>query len=108
MHRILYRPDSTWFFIVDVVKLSLGVFIGCMMAFFAHEALLEHRLKGALAQIGAQHGFTSEATNDAPAMRKPVVVPGREAERTRDSNAAAVQGLQDRIQRERQPRSSER
>jgi hypothetical protein len=108
VHRLLYRPDSSWFFIVGVVKIALGVFIGCMMSFFAYEALLEHRLKGALAQIGAQHGFTSDAINSATAVRNKVVVPGREAERTRESNAPASQGLENRIQRERQQRSSER
>ena len=106
MHRLLYRPDSNWFFIVGVVKIALGVFLGCMMSFFAYEALLEHRLKGALAQIGAQH--TSDAIKAAAAVRNQVVVPGREAERARDSNAPAFQGLQDRIQRERQQRNPER
>ena len=108
MHRLLYRPDSNWFFIVGVVKIALGVFLGSMMSFFAYEALLEHRLQGAIKQFGAQHGFTSDQINAAAAVRNQVVVPSREAERSRESNAPAFQALQDRVQRERQQRSPER
>ncbi|CAN7541346.1 hypothetical protein LJR118_003918 [Acidovorax sp. LjRoot118] len=54
MHRIIYRPDSTWFFLVDVVKLALGIFLGGIMLFFGYEALISHRLEVASSNAAAQ------------------------------------------------------
>jgi len=54
MHRIIYRPDSTWFFLVDVVKLALGIFLGGTMLFFGYEALISHRLEVASSNAAAQ------------------------------------------------------
>lgn len=54
MHRIIYRPDSTWFFLVDVVKLGLGIFLGGVMLFFGYEALTLHRLEVASSNAAAQ------------------------------------------------------
>ncbi len=66
MHRIIYRPDSTWFFLVDVVKLALGIFLGGTMLFFGYEALISHRLEVA---------SNSAAAPVAPPLRNMLAAP---------------------------------
>lgn len=86
MHRIVYRPDSTWFFLVDVVKLALGIFIGGTMLFFGYEALVAHRLEMA---TNAASAARSQAYAPPPSNQRSEVVP------------PATQGLVDRNSRAR-------
>lgn len=87
MHRIIYRPDSTWFFLVDVVKLALGIFIGGMMLFFGYEALIAHRLE--------------MAANAANAARNQLVAPPVQPSRAPEVAPPAIQGTSDRNSRSR-------
>lgn len=87
MHRIVYRPDSTWFFLVDVVKLALGIFIGGMMLFFGYEALVAHRLE--------------MASNAASSARNQVPSPLSQSQRLPEVVPPATQGPLDRNSRSR-------
>lgn len=104
MHRIIYRPDSTWFFLVDVVKLALGIFMGGLMLFFGHEALLAHRLQVAMNQQGSQPFNGSDAASATNATRNQVLAPPQQAQRPGEANSPATQALIDRNNRARQDR----
>lgn len=104
MHRIVYRPDSTWFFLVDVVKLALGIFMGGLMLFFGHEALLAHRLEVAMSHVGTQQLYGSDAINATNAARNQVFAPPQPNQRPAEAISPATQALIDRNNRARQDR----
>lgn len=48
------QAESEWGFIGDILKIALGVFIGCMAAVFTYEGVLAWRIEQAMRKINAE------------------------------------------------------
>jgi len=109
MNRRPFRPDEedTGTFLMDVLKIALGVFIGGLAAAFAYEAILTYRAEEAMRKAAQEIKDQAARTNAEIAKQNELNQQAREEERERVERLRAAQAIQARLESERRQRKED-
>lgn len=103
MERRGFQNDEGTF-LLDLVKLSLGVFIGALAALFAHEAINAWRLEYAARQFVQQAQQQEKASRAQAARQQQQQEESRQQQEERQQAIRMADQIAQRMERERRAR----
>ena len=104
MQRRLFHTEDEGTVLLDIFKITMGVFIGSLMAIFTYEAVVEWRIEQAAKRTAAELQRQLDKTNSELERQRLAQEHERQkAEQEAERNRSAL-ALADRLQRERNAR----
>ena len=104
MHKRSYQTEDEGTFLLDIVKIALGVFIGGLAAAFTYEAILAYRAEAALRKVQENVKAETDRMNREAAARQQAETEARDAAAREADQLRSARALAQRLEAERQQR----
>ena len=104
MQRRSYQTENEGTFLLDILKIALGVFIGSLAAVFTYEAILAYRTELALRKAQQEIQAQTERMRREDANRREAEAEARNAAERDADQLRSARALVQRLEAERQAR----
>lgn len=106
MHRRSHPTESAGTFLLDILKIALGVFIGSLAAVFTYEAILALRTELAVRKVQQDIQAETERMKRDDASRREAEAQARDAAERDADQLRSAKALAQRLEAERQARKA--
>lgn len=104
MHRRSFQTEDEGSFLLDVLKIALGVFIGSLAAVFTYEAIVAFRAEQAVRKVLQETKAQTDRINAEAAKRSQQEAQERQEAEQRAEQFRNARALAARLEAERQAR----
>ncbi|MBV7453387.1 hypothetical protein KW843_02780 [Acidovorax sp. sif1233] len=104
MHRRSYQTEDEGSFLLDIIKIAIGVFIGGLAAAFTYEAILAYRAEMAIRKVQEEVKAQADRIEKQDARRRQAEAEALDAAQLEADQLRSAKALAQRLETERQQR----